>query len=191
MSFDRIICHTPKILKGESCKQTISFFFCDSIFLILIYLLIFIVTVRLESADPSRRDWEISYAGSKWCRSILILAQNPKSKIRNPKSKIQNPKSEIQNPKSKRGRAVWSLDFGFGRAGTGGDGHVANEDVWPCWPPEFGLVGGAQACNRKVAGSRFPPRAAQIGHRFPAEGFCRKSGFDFQPCVLEIGAQFP
>ena len=45
------------------------------------------------------------------------------------------------------------MDFGFGRAGNGGDGYVANEDVWPCWPPEFGLVGGTQACNRKVAGS--------------------------------------
>ena len=59
-----------------------------------------------KSADPSRRDWQISYAESKRCRSILILAQNPKSKIRNPKSKIQNPKSKIpkskiQNPKSK------------------------------------------------------------------------------------------
>ena len=111
--------------------------------------------------------------------------QNPKSKIRNPKSKIQNPKSEIQNPKSKIQNpngpfGVWILDFGFGRAGTGGDGHVANEDVWPCWPPEFGLVGGAQACNRKVAGS-IPPTSGpnwapisgggvlpEIGARFPA-----------------------
>ena len=73
---------------------------------------------RIKSADPSRRDWQISYAESKRCRSILILAQNPKSEIQNPKSKIQtgpfgaatkrtktkliqNPKSEIQNPKSK------------------------------------------------------------------------------------------
>ena len=74
--------------------------------------------------------------------------QNPKSKIQNPKSKIQNPKSKIQNPKSKI-QTAWSLDFGFGRAGTGGDDHVVNEEVWPCWPPECGLVGGA----RKVAGS--------------------------------------
>ena len=72
------------------------------------------------------------------------------------------------------------MDFGFGRAGTGGDGHVANEDVWPCWPPEAGLVGGAQACNRKVAGS-IPPTSGpnwapisgggvlpEIGARFPA-----------------------
>ena len=57
--------------------------------------------LMLISADPSRRDMEISYAGSKRCRRILILAQNPKSKIQNPKSKIQNPKSKIQNPKSK------------------------------------------------------------------------------------------
>ena len=55
---------------------------------------------------------------------------------------------------------------------------------------EFGLVGGAQACNLRLQ-ARFPSRAAQIGHRFPAEGFCRKSGLDFQPRVLEIGAQFP
>ena len=98
--------------------------------------------------------------------------QNPKSKIRNPKSKIRNPKSKIQNPNSKLQTpkskiqtpnsklqnpngpfGVWILDFGFGRAGAGGDGHVANEDVWPRWPPELGLVGGTQACNRKVAGS--------------------------------------
>ena len=133
--------------------------------------------------------------------------QNPKSKIQNPKSKIQNPKSKIQNPNSKiqtpnskiqtpnskiqnPNGPVWSLDFGFGRAGAGGDGHVANEDVWPCWPLELGLVGGTQACNRKFAGS-IPPRTAQIGHRFPAERFCRKSGLDFRPRVAEIGAEFP
>ena len=111
--------------------------------------------------------------------------QNPKSKIQNPKSKIQNPKSKIRNPKSKIQNpngpfGVWILDFGFGRAGAGGDGHVANEDVWPCWPLEFGLVGGAQACNRKVAGSipatsgpNWAPISGgrvlpEIGARFPA-----------------------
>ena len=134
---------------------------------------------------------------------------SPKSKIQTPKSKIQttpfgaaakgtktkliqNPKSKIQTPNGP-GRldfGVWSLDFGFGRAGTGGDGYVANEGVWPCWPPEFGLVGGTQACNRKVASS-IPPRTAQIGHRFPAEGFCWKSSPGFRPRVVEIGAQFP
>ena len=108
--------------------------------------------------------------------------QNPKSKIRNPKSKIQNPKSKIQNPKSKIQTA--RLDFGFwildfGRAGTGGDGHVANEDVWPCWPPEFGLVGGAQACNRKVAGS-IPPMSGP--------NWAPISGGGVLP---EIGARFP
>ena len=55
----------------------------------------------VESADPSRRDRQISYAGSKRCRRILIQAQNPKSKIQTPNSKIQDPKSKIQNPKSK------------------------------------------------------------------------------------------
>ena len=114
--------------------------------------------------------------------------QNPKSKIQDPKSKIQNPKSKIQNPKSKR--PVWSLDFGFGRAGTGGDGYVANDDVWPCWPPEFGLVGGTPACNRKVAGSIPPTRGLnwapisgggvlpEIEPRFPAP--CRGKGPNFR-----------
>ena len=72
------------------------------------------------------------------------------------------------------------MDFGFGRAGTGGDGYVANDDVWPCWPPESGLVGGAPACNRKVAGSIPPTRGLnwapisgggvlpEIEPRFPA-----------------------
>ena len=55
----------------------------------------------VESADPSRRDRQISYAGSKRCRRILIQAQNPKSKIQTPNSKLQNPRSKIQNPKSK------------------------------------------------------------------------------------------
>ena len=40
-----------------------------------------------KSADPSRRDMEISYAGSKRCKVILIQTQNPKSKIQTPKSK--------------------------------------------------------------------------------------------------------
>ena len=72
------------------------------------------------------------------------------------------------------------MDFGFGRAGAGGDGYVANDDVWPCWPPEFGLVGGTPACNRKVAGSIPPTRGLnwapvssggvlpEIEPRFPA-----------------------
>ena len=111
--------------------------------------------------------------------------QNPKSKIRNPKSKLQTPNSKLQNPNSKLQNpngpfGVWILDFGFGRAGAGGDGHVANEDVWPCWPLEPGLVGGTQACNKKVAGSIPPTRGPnwapisggevlpEIGARFPA-----------------------
>ena len=111
--------------------------------------------------------------------------QNPKSKIQNPNSKLQTPKSKIQNPNSKIQNpngpfGVWILDFGFGRAGTGGDGYVANDDVWPRWPPEFGLVGGAPACNRKVAGSIPPTRGLnwapisgggvlpEIEPRFPA-----------------------
>ena len=91
--------------------------------------------------------------------------QDPKSKIQTPKSKIQNPKSKLQTPKSKirtPNGPFGFLDFGVwiwgGRAGAGGDGYVANEDVWPRWPPEFGLVGGTQACNRKVPGSVPPTR---------------------------------
>ena len=75
------------------------------------------------------------------------------------------------------------MDFGFGRAGAGGDGYVANEDVSPRWPRELGLVGRAWACNRKVAGSIPPTRGPnwapisggkvlpEIGARFPA--LCR------------------
>ena len=118
--------------------------------------------------------------GAATKRTKTKLIQNPKSKIRNPKS--QNPKSEIQNPKSKIQTGpfgVWILDFGFGRAGTGSDGHVANEDVWPCWPPEFGLVGGAQACNRKVAGS------------IPATSGPNWAPISGGGVLLEIGARFP
>ena len=90
------------------------------------------------------------------------LIQNQKSKIRNPKSKIQNPKSKIQIPNSKNPNSKLQtarLEFGFWIwGGAGGDGHVANEDVWPPRPPdaEFGLVQAPQAGNRKVAGS-IPP----------------------------------
>ena len=119
--------------------------------------------------------------------------QNPKSKIQNPKSKIPNPKSQIPNPNSKLQTPNSKLqnpkskiqNLGFGRAGTGGDGYVANDDVWPCWPPEFGLVGGALACSRKVAGSIPPTRGPnwapisgggvlpEIEPRFPAP--CREN----------------
>ena len=128
--------------------------------------------------------------------------RNPKSKIQNPKSKIQNPKSEIQNPESKirnpKSRiqnpngpfGVWIWDFGFGRAGTGGDGHVANEDVWPCWPPKFGLVGGAQACNRKVAGS-IPPTSGPNWAPISGGGVLPEIGARFPALDLEIGDQFP
>ena len=131
---------------------------------------------------------EISYAGSKRCKVILIQTQNPKSKLqtapfgaatKRTKTKlIQNPNSKIQTPRSKIQTA--RLEFGFGRAGAGGDGYVANDDVWPCWPPEFGLVGGTLPCNRKVAGSIPPTRGSnwapitgggvlpEIEPRFPA-----------------------
>ena len=138
---------------------------------------------------------EISYAGSKRCRLRPHPNQNPKSKIQtapfgaatkrtktkliqNPKSKLQNPNSKLQNPNGPFG--VWILDFGFGRAGTGCDGYVANDDVCPCCPPEFGLVGGTLACSRKVAGSVPPTRGPnwapisgggvlpEIEPRFPA-----------------------
>ena len=123
--------------------------------------------------------------GAATKRTNTKLIQNPKSKIQNPKSKLQTPNSKIQTPKSKIQTArlefgFWILDFGLGRAGNGGDGYVANDDVWPCWPPEFGLVGGALACSRKVAGSIPPARGPnwapisgggvlpEIEPRFPA-----------------------
>ena len=119
--------------------------------------------------------------GAATKRTKIKLIQNPKSKIRNPKSKIQNPKSK---------RAVWSLDFGFGRAGTGGDGHVANEDVWPCWPPEFGLVGGAQACNLSVAGS-IPPTSGPNWAPISGGEVLPETGARFPAPCSEIGARFP
>ena len=70
------------------------------------------------------------------------------------------------------------MDFGLGRAGNGGDGYVANDDVWPCWPPEFGLVGGALACSRKVAGS------IRRGDRSPISGeTAGQAGADITLCV--------
>ena len=58
-----------------------------------------------KSADPTRRDMEISYAGSKRCRLILIQTQNPNSKIqtepfgaaakRMKTKRIQNPKTKV------------------------------------------------------------------------------------------------
>ena len=115
-----------------------------------------------------------------------MVGSNPNP---SPKSKIQTgpfgaaakrTKTKlIQNPKSEKKRRVWSLDFGFGQAGTGGDGHVANEDVWPCWTPEFGLVGGGQAWNRKAAGSILPTRGPN---------WAPISGGGVLP---EIGARFP
>ena len=54
-----------------------------------------------KSADPSRRDMAISYAGSKRCQVRPHPNQNPKSKLQNPNSKLQNPKSKLQTPNSK------------------------------------------------------------------------------------------
>ena len=142
--------------------------------------------------------------------------QNPKSKIQNPKSKIQNPKSKIQNPNSKLQTpnsklqtpnpkiqnpnskiqnpngpfGVWILDFGFGRAGTGGDGYVANDDVWPCWPPEFGLVGGTPACNRKVAGSIPPHARLKLGTDFRRRGFAGNRAPISGPVSWKSGPNF-
>ena len=44
-----------------------------------------------KSADPSRRDMEISYAGSKRCRFWGLI----QTKIQNPNSKIQNPNGAV------------------------------------------------------------------------------------------------
>ena len=135
---------------------------------------------------------EISYAGSKRCRvspnpNPKSKTQTPKSKIQDPKSKILNPKSKLQNPNGPFG--VWILDFGFGRAGDGGDGYVANDDVWPCWPPEFGLVGGTLACNRKVAGS-FPHARPKLGTDFRRRGFAGNRAPISGPVSWKSGPNF-
>ena len=159
-----------------------------------------IQTMSVEASSKPKSKIQTAPFGAATKRTKTKLIQNPKSKIQTPKSKIQDPRSKIQNPKSKIQNpnskiqtapkskiqtarlefGFWILDFGFGRAGTGGDGYVANDDVWPCWPPEFGLVGGALACSRKVAGSVPPTRGPnwapisgggvlpEIEPRFPA-----------------------
>ena len=131
--------------------------------------------------------------GAATKRKETTTIQNPKSKIQNPKSKIQNPRSKIQNPKIQDPKSKLQtarLDFGvwicFGRDGAERGGYVSSAFVLAGWPSEFGVVGGTQACNRKVAGS-----IPQIGHRFSAEGLCWKPSPDFRPRVGEIGAQFP
>ena len=106
--------------------------------------------------------------------------QNPRSKIQNPNSKLQTPKSKLQNPNSKIQTA--RLEFGFGIwSGRGRRRWLcSNDDVWPRWPPDFGLVGGTLPCSRKVAGSVPPTRGPnwapisgggvlpEIEPRFPA-----------------------
>ena len=98
-------------------------------------------------------------------------------------------KSKIQDPKSKP--AVWIVKFGFwgGQAGAGGDGYVAIALVWAGWPPEFGVVGKAQACKQKVGGSIPPVRGPNSP--ISTERFCWKPRLGFQPRVVETGAQFP
>ena len=82
-----------KILQQDHGRGVVRACFCD--------LSAILRRLLVKSADPSRRDMEISYAGSKRCRVRPHPNQNPKSKIQNPKSKIQNPNSKIQNPNSK------------------------------------------------------------------------------------------
>ena len=131
--------------------------------------------------------------------------QNPKSKIQNPKSKIQtaafgaatkrmdtktiqNPKSKIQNPKSKR--LFWILGFGFGRRGWGRRwlcskcscmGGLATR-IWPSWwRPKL-------VSRRSEA--RSPPRAFQIGHRFPGEDFAGNRAPVSSPVSWKSGLNF-
>ena len=177
---------------------------------------------KQKSADPSRRDMEISYAGSKRCRLRPHPNQNPKSKLQNPNSKrrrlgppqkerrlnwskIQNPNSKIQDPRSKIQTPnsiiqTARLEFGFWildlvGPGTGGDGYVANDDVWPRGPPW--IWPSWRRTSLQPKGSRLdsphgsiPPTRSQIGHRFPAEGLCRKSSPDFRPVSWKSGPNF-
>ena len=155
---------------------------------------------------------EISYAGFKRRKVILIqtqnpkskiqtapfgaaakrtktkLIQNPKSKLQNPRSKIQNPNSKIQTPKSKRPVWILELDFGFGRAGTGGDGYVANDDVWPCWPPEFSW----RLTSLQPKGSRLgsPHARPKLGTDFRRRGFAGNRAPISGPVSWKSGPNF-
>ena len=62
--------------------------------------------------------------------------------------------------------------MGFGFWGRPGDGHVANEGVWPPLQSFFSWQATKLATERCQA--RFHPRAFQMG-----------------PCVMETGCQFP
>ena len=55
-----------------------------------------------------------------------------------------------------------------------------------------GIWGGRAGAHKPLNGKApclIPPWTAQNGHRFPG-GFCWKPSADFQPRVMEIGAQF-
>ena len=164
-----------------------------------------------KSADPSRRDMEISYAGSKRCRvrphpnqnpkskiqTPNSKLQNPKSKIQNPNSKIQNPKSKIQTPKSKlqnpkSKRPVWSLDFGFW-AWSGREWRrwlcskwwcmaVLATRIWPSW----------RRTSLQPKGSRLDsPRARpKLGTDFRRRGFAGNRAPISGPASWKSGPSF-
>ena len=144
---------------------------------------------RLGPPQKERRlNWSKIQNPKSEIRNPKSKIQNPKSKIQTPNSKIQTPKSKIQNPNGPFG--VWILDFGFGRAGAGGDGHVANEDVWPCWPPELGLVGGHTGLQPK--GRRFdsPHERPKLGTDFRRRGFAGNRGSISSPVFWKLGPSF-
>ena len=146
------------------------------------------ISQQTLSADPSRRVVAIilckiqtvpkiqnprskiqtAACGAATKRMDTKTIQNPKFKIQNPKSKIQNPRSKLQTPKSKR--LFWVLDFGFGRLGWGRRRWLCSKcscmgglapRIWPSW-------GRPKLVSRRSE-ARPPPRAFQIGHRFPGE----------------------
>ena len=150
-----------------------------------------------KSAEPSRR--EVAYAKSKPFAKSKIQdpkpkirnprSQNPKSKIQNPngrflgchmkngyydnpKSKIQNPRSKIQDPKSK---------IQDPKSKTQNPRSKNKNPRSKLQNPN----GPTQACKQKVGGS-IPP--------VPGSNWAPISRWwllGFQPCVAEIGGQFP
>lgn len=144
--------------------------------------------LQLKSGEVTIRRPELVCSSNKFMRNPNRV-QNPKSKrpwlglppeerivqqskiqIRDPSIRNPNSKSKTQNPNSPLW--FWILD-------DAGGGHVANDDVWPSRPPEFGLGGG-----------RPKPRASRIEHRFPEEVFGGKWVSVSSPASWKSGLAF-
>ena len=136
--------------------------------------------------DPKTKRPRLGLPQKEW-----ILRQ---SKIQNPRSKIQDPKPKLQNPNSKIQTAV--LDFGFwsldlGRPGWGRRRWLCSKcscmgglatRIWRSW------WGPKLVSKRSEA--RSPPRAVQIGHRFPEEDFAGNRAPISSPVLWKQGANF-